>query len=291
MSRERTVMMARIKDEARWIGRNLERTWQVCQKVVLLDDGSTDGTFNAAMGSITHAPITTIGTKSGVIIHGTTDFGPAELHFIRSPFGDEEHTVRRKERRNEMRDKNLLWNYVKQMVDFDYVLCLDGDEMLSLQALRSFPLAWDRLKGELDWILLPFIYLWDSENLRRVDGVYGDGEDFAPRLRFPRMFTIRRLDEQMLYDTRFHWTGTRGGLHCGSIPQEGFQPIRPISDLMRDMPIIHFGYLDSAMRQQKYEMYNELDPGNEFEGFYKHIIGKRNRHQPGDVRLEPWSDQ
>jgi glycosyltransferase involved in cell wall biosynthesis len=324
MSRDRTVCMMRIKNEARWLGRNLERTWQVCGKVVLWDDGSTDGTEKAALEScrpragswlanlrpIPGSPmmddlngrallyteeILRWVPSNGWVAKGMTSWGPAELHFLKSPYTA---MVRSKMRRNELRDKNCLWWYVKGAIDFDYVLCLDGDEVLSKKALAAFGEMWAWLSsGSCDWITLPFIYLWDSEDLRRIDGIYGDRTnpvdppvDGSPKLRFPRFFSIRRLDEQQLYDTRFHWLGTRGGLHCGSIPQEGFHQIKPISLHALHAYVLHYGYLDDPLRKTKFTMYNEIDPNNQFEGYYMHIIGEPNALAPGPVQLVPWAD-
>lgn len=297
MSRDRTVCMMRIKNEARWIGRNLERTWQVCSKVVLWDDGSTDETRDVAFGSIVEkGEIDMVPGGGGFIGRGQTSYGPAELHFLRSPYTS---MVRPKMRRNELRDKNCLWWYVKSAVDFDYVLCLDGDEVLSKKALAAFGEMWVWFKTQTcDWIDLPFIYLWNDEQTRRVDGIYGDRTnpadppaDRAPRLRFPRFFSIMRLDAQQLYDTRFTWLGSRGGIHCGSIPQEGFHAIKPIKQFASHAPVLHYGYLDKAMREAKYTFYNEVDPGNQFEGFYEHIIEKPNQHAPGPVEFAPYVDE
>lgn len=290
MSRDRTVCMMRIKNEARWIGRNLERTWQVCRTVVLWDDGSTDQTQQKAQYSIPGILDTrSIPGGGGLVVTGTTSWGPAELHFLRSPYTD---MVRPKMRRNELRDKNCLWWYVKGAIDFDYVLCLDGDEVLSKKALVSFPEMWVWLGNQsCDWISLPFIYLWDREDQRRIDGVYGNKDDGSPILRFPRIFSIKRLDEQQLYDTRFNWLGTRGGLHCGSVPQEAFHQINPKQFHAAHAPVMHYGYLDDALRRTKFTMYNEIDPNNQFEGFYMHIIGEPNQHAPGPVQCVPWADE
>lgn len=301
-------MMARIKNEERWIGRNLERTWQVANKVVLWDDGSTDGTEVAALRSLPANPkIDTLKGESqlyenmtpeemvrwlpanGWIARADLPWGPVELHFLKSPYTG---MVRPKMRANELRDKCALWWYVKGAVDFDYVLCLDGDEVLSKKALAAFGEMWVWLSsGVCDWISLPFIYLWDSEGQRRVDGIYGDRSgDGSPTLRFPRFFSIKRLDDQQLYDTRFNWLGTRGGLHCGSIPQEAFHQIRPVEYHARHAYVLHYGYVDHDMRVGKFQFYNTVDPNNTFEGGYLHILGEPNVHAPGPVTLVPWAD-
>lgn len=296
--REQTVMMARIKNEARWIGRNLERTWQVCSKVVLLDDGSTDATESVAFQSLlTVESLTDLkgdsvpdpsGDTVSWIAKGTTLGGFGELHFLKSPYI---RGIRPKERVNEIRDKNHLWYYVKGAIDFRYVLALDGDEMLSNRALRGWPAAMQLLQGKIDMLTLPYIYLWDSETKRRNDGIYGNASDQVPHLRFPRLFTIRRVDPQTLFEMRFHWVGQKGGFHCGSIPQEAFQRIGPVGAVAPELEVIHFGYIDDPLRQSKFVFYNEIDPGNEGEGCYLHIIGQPDQHAPGPVNLIDYYDK
>jgi glycosyltransferase involved in cell wall biosynthesis len=293
-------MMARIKNEGRWIARCLDRTWPVASTIVLFDDGSTDNTLNCAIN--TFIDVKRVESSPGIEIYtGTVLFDKdvpflerqtllGSLHILRSPFAG---AVRPKERVSEIRDKNLLWSYVKACVDADIILCLDGDEMLSKAAIRAFPTLCREmvLENSGDVLLFPFIYLWDREDRQRVDGIYGWHEDGRRRLLFPRLFTIVRQDEQLLFDQRFEWFGSRGGFHCGSIPNSDFRPraLEP-KRVVCDLPIVHFGYFDAKMRQEKWEFYNRIDPNNEFEGRYMHIIGEPNQHAPGPVAFEPWED-
>ena len=53
--RDQTVCMMRVKNEARWIRRSLERTFEVCKFVVIWDDKSTDNTEDEAIGVIKEA--------------------------------------------------------------------------------------------------------------------------------------------------------------------------------------------------------------------------------------------
>lgn len=287
MSRDRTVMMSRIMNEARWIRRNLERTFLVAQTVVLWDDGSTDATeaeCREALGSERSERA----NSWGWIGLGAGPEGPRILHFLRSPFTD---AARSKQRTNEIRDKNCLWEYCKAAVDFDYCLCLDGDEMLSLEAVRTFHKAIALLKNDHDILTLPFVYVWDAENLQRIDGIYGNASDGLKQLRFPRLFTIKRVSEQALFDTRFAWQGTRGGFHCGSIPREAFgRSDGTFRGGLFSAPIVHMGYIDDSIRRKKFEFYNTIDPNNEAEGCYRHIIGQPDCHASGPVQLASWSD-
>lgn len=282
--------MMRVRNEARWIRRSLERTFKVAKTVIVWDDGSTDLTESECVRALGGD---TIGIKRD---HGMVErfIGPnGVLLYLRSPFRTAGPPMREKEAVNEIRDKNFLWCYCKAQVDFDFMLCLDGDEMLSLEAIQKFPAAIGYLERTADILTLPFIYLWDSEILRRIDGIYGDLGDGYPRLRFPRLFTIKRLGEQNLFDCHFSWQGTKGGFHCGSIPQEKF--IHEDGDhfigAFANLPVVHFGYMHEEERQRKFEFYNAIDPGNTFEGEYKHIIGLPDQHAPGPVERVPWEDK
>ena len=190
--KSRTACMMRCRNEGRWIRRSLERTFAVAGTVVVWDDGSVDdqrAECLAAMG-----PDAVAREVGGVeVVSGA----PGVLHYVHSPFHP---AVRDRERVNEIRDKNLLYYYCKARVDFDHMLCMDGDEVLSLDALRNFDRAVDYLEfGVADVLTIPFVYLWDSMAERRTDGLYGDGEDGHPRLRFPRLFTVVRMSEANLF--------------------------------------------------------------------------------------------
>lgn len=286
MSRARTVMMARIRDEDRWIGRCLARTWPVAQTAVLWDDGSEDETERRAKESLRPAAEITMHAWGWRAVGG--ERGTDVLYFLQSPFS---HGARESERVNEIRDKNVLWAFVKRAVDFDFVLCMDGDEMLSLEAIRQFPGAWAAMAAGPDMLQLPVVYLWDAEGQQRCDGIYGPEDPAHKQLRFPRLFTVLRLTPEQLFNTCFRWLGSRGGFHCGSAPQEGFRPrgAAPVIGFL-PAPIVHWGYLEAGERQRKYEFYNRVDPNNEFEGRYAHIIGQPDHHAPGPVVLVPYAD-
>lgn len=290
-TRDSVIMMARVRNEERWIARNLERTFQVAKTVVLWDDGSTDNTFGHAL----HAAFPVFGTGVDPLEPGTVEVHSSkyrELHYLRSPFRP---AVNEMFEVSEIRDKNMLWEYVKAQVKFKHVLCVDGDEMLSLEAIRHFDEAIAQLESGSDMIALPFVYLWNNEQTRRVDGIYGYLPDGLQRLRFPRLFSVQRVDPYDLYEMRFAWMGHRqgrkvlGGFHCGSVPQENFTP--KVSGPVFPYPIVHFGYMDPADRQRKFEWYNKIDPGNKFEGEYRHIIEQPNIHASGPTELVPWEDK
>jgi O-antigen biosynthesis protein len=272
--RERTWMMTRIKNEARWIARNLERTFQVAGTVVIFDDGSTDDTEQICERFLDHKELRDYGW------YGRAPRWGRHIHFLRSPYAHEATP-----RVDEVRDKNYLWAFLKERrTAFDYVLCLDGDEMLSRQLIHDWPLILRRMQTGVDVVVLPFIYLWDGEERQRNDGIYGPGADGYKRIRHARLFTTLRLEPLA---SSFVSQGHGGGFHCGSVPT-GQQPMR--DPALWPAPIVHFGYLEDDLRQSKYHFYTSVDPNNQQEGGYRHVIGQPNQLAPGAVEIVPWED-
>lgn len=287
IGRDQIAAMYRIKNEGRWIQRSLRRTFAVASKVVIFDDGSTDNT-EAECGFALNAALT---DKSpwGWIARGVSDYDKAEIHYIQSPFAT---TIRPKERVNEVRDKNILWSYCKSVIECHHFLCIDGDEYLSRAAIRNFKVGVDMLEATYDYLDVPVVYLWDKENRIRVDGVYGRAGDGLPQLRFPRLFTIKRMTELELFKHHFEMNTQWGaGFHCGSVPLAGFSPQgKPGIRGLFKHPIVHLGYIDKALRDWKFDFYTTLDPNNQQEGGYVHIIEKPNYYCPGPTRFGQWED-
>lgn len=263
--------MMRVRNEGRWIRRSLERTFEVAKTVVIFDDHSTDATKDEALQAISGCvqlpdrirEIREGASAESLSIHGKQ----CHLTYRCSPFLDDT---------DEVRDKNFLWEIVCSF-KFRAVLCLDGDEMLSREAIRKFPEALDRLEnGGASVIVMPFVYLWDGEDRRRIDGVYND-------IRHARLFTVDRAPNYR--EARFFARG-RAGFHCGSIPENLNN-----GHIGMDMPVIHFGYIDAPLRHKKLAFYTALDPDNEGEGYYKHIVGDPNHLAPGPLRLVEYIDQ
>jgi O-antigen biosynthesis protein len=293
MFRHDVACMMRIRNEGRWIRENLERTFEVAEVVVALDDGSDDDTIEQCFAALSTDPAKTLRSEprlNGVhTAAGMRECGGTRLVILRSPFRPA--YARPLQGVSEIRDKNYLWEYCKANVAFRHMLCLDGDERLSLGFIRHFDAAIGMLESSVDVLTLPFVYLWDGDDRIRVDGLYGWAADNLPQLRFPRLFTIDRVTPDELHTMRFSWQGTKGGFHCGSVPRECFRPFGtdPTGGTYQ-MPIVHYGYRDEEDRQRKYEFYNRIDPNNEFEGCYRHIIGEPDRHAPGPVQLIPYVD-
>jgi len=282
--REDVACMMRIRNEARWIREVISKAFQVVGTVVVLDDGSDDQTVAECVAAWS-GHVDVVPNHDTFVLRSDE----ATLHVIRSPFRP---ATRTSQAVSEIRDKNFLWEYCKSKVLFRHMLCLDGDEVPSQVFIRDFHQIIIWLEKQVDVVNIPFIYLWDGNNQRRVDGIYGNLPDGQPRLRFPRLFTIDRITPDQLHIMRFAWEGSKGGFHCGSIPQENFRPNggeKVIATFGR--ALIHYGYRDDADRRRKYVFYNQIDPGNKFEGEYKHIIGEPNVHAPGAVELISWDDK
>ncbi len=205
----------RIRNEQRWIRRSIESILPICQRVHVFDDNSEDDTV-AICESI-----------PGVVVY-------------RSPFNTTD----------EARDKNLLLDQVDKGGGADWIIMIDGDEVLSVDArdLACHILVNDQVKSCLS---LPILYLWDREDQVRVDGVYGD---------FMRESAFRYRGE------RFERTVAGVNFHCGNVPA----PLRRNRGYV-NAPLLHFGYLHREDRVRKLAWYRELDPNNKHEDNYSHI--------------------
>jgi len=132
------IGLMRVRNEARWIQRSVESILPLCQRVVVLDDHSTD--YTSDICSAIPGVETVLSTFSGL---------------------------------DEARDKNFLLDLVRG--EADWILMIDGDEILmeteELQRAMLRTLAND---ARATCISLRVLYAWDREDQIRVDGVYGN---------------------------------------------------------------------------------------------------------------------
>lgn len=229
--------MMRIKNEARWIARSIASILPLCDRVFILDDHSTDDTVAICR-----------------LFQQVTLF--------ESP-----HTVL-----NEAADKNFLLEKVLAEASPDWIVAIDGDEML---APGTQELLREAMQGPSSCLSLRILYLWDSETQVRVDGLYGD---------FHRESVFRPNG------SRFESNGNGGNFHCGNVPWANRQKRRVLS-----IPLLHFGYMLREDRLRKYEWYRAPDkyPVPEGEDGYRHmVIGDvfpatyKSRHA-GPLQLRP----
>jgi hypothetical protein len=279
VSREQTVAMYRVKNEARWLRRSLERTFEVAATAVVLDDHSTDETGREAFRALGDYDVSPEGWQRGTV-HDMQSRGN-RLVYAASPF----HDARPGQYPHEIVDRQYLWDLARTHTDAPYLLSLDGDEVLSKAAVRAFPVLWDSFsRGIADVFKFRFAYLWDEEWLQRVDSWYRSPS-------FPRMMSVAHLTQNQVRGLRFPMTANT--LHGGSLPTDGYVGAGP-NDSVRtgqvNNPIVHFGYFDEELRQRKFEWYRKIDPGNVNEGEYLHIIGLPDRWCPTTPVLDRFED-
>jgi glycosyltransferase involved in cell wall biosynthesis len=210
------VGMMRIKNEARWIRAVLESALKVCERIYVLDDHSTDGTFELCQQA---------GDRVRV-------------------FSSTFHGI------DESRDKNWLLEVIRLGTNAEWVLAIDGDELLMDHA----ELIATAESGRADCYALRVLYLWDRKDQVRTDGVYG-------RFWRPSLFRLGTAQGS------FRTTPYGGNFHCGNVPRKLFAPSR-----RSEVRLLHFGYMNAVDRRHKFNWYNEHDPNNAAEDQYVHMI-------------------
>ena len=207
----------RVKNESRWIKRSIESIAPLCNAgILVLDDHSTDDTPDVARAS-------------GAKVWASTFEGL-----------------------DEVRDKNFLMASA-HLYAADWVIMIDGDEAMEpgkVDYLRATMQRAIESGNTVRALAFSVLYLWDSEDQIRVDGVYRS---------MSRVSAFRPGKE------RFEATGG-ANFHCGNCPQAITQRARA------GVSLLHFGYMHRADRIRKYEWYREQDPGNKMEDEYRHIV-------------------
>lgn len=232
----------RIKNEARWIADVIKAIQPICERVLILDDHSSDGTPD-------------ICESLGVTV-------------IRSPF----------EGLNESRDKQFLLDEAYKLVPDNWhtgrsdspfwMLAIDGDEQLIEQDQTLITMAVE--DSNIHAYSLRVLYLWDRPDQWRVDGVYRN---------FRRPSLFRMMNASFTYKTTpFGKDGAN--FHCSSTPQEMIHHSRPC-----EARLLHWGYMDREKRLAKYEWYNRIDPNNQGEDCYRHVVQGDLPEIPADAHL------
>jgi glycosyltransferase involved in cell wall biosynthesis len=133
----------------------------------------------------------------------------------------------------------------------DHCLMVDGDEALhpaDVPAIRQAV-----LEG-LPCCNLHIVYLWDREDQIRVDRWYKE-------FRRPSLFRL------VSRDLTFRRTVFGGNFHCSSAPAQLLSTQYAIQ-----ARLLHFGYLHREDRVRKYHWYNQMDPNNQLEDGYRHMV-------------------
>lgn len=236
--------MMRIRNESRWIRDSLGSILPLCERVFVLDDGSSDGTPE-------------ICEKLSM-----------QVTVIRSPFREPVDMGI-----DETRDKSFLLQRVMDCVSDIHLrgnprspfwcIGIDGDEILERSAYD--PIRETIMHTPHHAFKLPIWYLWDSDmsiwsvkgkRRVRVDGVYG---------KFARPSLFRLFNRSF----QFQKTPWGGNFHCSSIPQE---LLHCSQQIIEGAPLLHLGYQYKEDRIRKWEWYNSVDGGNEVEDRYRHCV-------------------
>lgn len=175
---------------------------------------------------------------------------------------------------DEARDKDWLTERVIEACSPDWIFCIDGDEELE-------PLGTEKILSALRWpaadcYAVKFLYLWDRPDQARFDRWYST---FSRQSLF-RVDAVRNLKFRSLYADQ--GVNVHSGLHVSNSPGGGKQ----IRTAGIEVFLLHYGYMDKADRIRKYEYYNRIDPGNETEDFYRHIVQGDIPEVPTDAVLQ-----
>lgn len=248
----RFVAMLRIKNEAEHIGEVLESILPLCSRVYILDDHSTDNTVE-----VCHR-------YSNVVV-------------FPSPF----------EGLNERRDKNWLYDRIIEQCEPDWILCIDGDEVLERRGpeiIENYCIEADEGFNSLQGtraFKLKIEFFWADRHAIRTDRIYGDfwrPSLFKPYLDRPEdPDSLKLLDEFRFKSTPFgrHVDGNEPHLHCSSIPQRLLHGAQICPARLK-----HYGYNTRSRRVAKLDFYTSIDWGNWAEDCYRHMT------QGDDVRLD-----
>jgi glycosyltransferase involved in cell wall biosynthesis len=155
------VAIYRVKNEARWIRESIQRTLQVANTVLVLDDGSSDDTATVAA---TTAESVMVYEKNGILNWGL----------------------------DEAKDREFL---LRKAVSYraDWIISIDGDEVLTPTAITQVKTILESSKRGAYFFRVA--YLWNGPGLERVDGVYGNIQVpilYAVHSRDPAQLACRR---------------------------------------------------------------------------------------------------
>jgi glycosyltransferase involved in cell wall biosynthesis len=235
------VAMLRIHNEERWIREVITSTFQLCDRVFVMDDHSTDDTR--------------------FIIEALARRYPGKVSVLYSPL----------EGLNESRDKNWLYDQIIADCKPEWILCIDGDEVLEGPASDAIRKTIDIYPEVQSWAL-KIEFLWNAVDRVRVDRIYGDF--WRPSLfrafhEIPGVPDSRRLLQEFRFQsTPFgrHVNSDKPNLHCSSVPQRLIHGFKRIPARLK-----HYGYMERAWRVAKLDYYTSIDWENLAEDCYRHM--------------------
>jgi glycosyltransferase involved in cell wall biosynthesis len=231
------VAMYRIQNEGRWIEKSIDSILDICSKIIILDDNSTDDTLEICQSF----------DKVNVI------------HQDNLPL-------------DQVRDKNKLLKIVLKQ-NPDYVLSLDGDEILTPHSKEILFEEINVLYPENSVFTFQVLYVWDKPNQIRSDG-------FFQSVWRSRFYKIKSQSDDLHYKNSIF----RGNLHCSTIPDNVDGLDTPVSS---NMKILHYGYYDKELRTRKYNWAESYKLINSEQGINEYLIsGKGPRSGPNGIELQ-----
>lgn len=242
----------RVRNESRWIRQVIRSIAPVCNRILVLDDNSDDDTGDICRSegcAVFKGAVPWVDNGAGLISDETAGKQYLLDRICDGIAAEDQH-------------------YLNGNPDSPYwVLAVDGDEELVSQdaAIIRASVA---IPGVHAWSL-HIQYLWNNSGQWRTDGVYGD---------FRRPSLFRLMNRAFTYK-KTPW-GNGANFHCSSIPQELIGHSKPCT-----ARLLHWGYLDRADRLRKYAWYNRVDPNNQAEDCYRHMVQGDIPEIPPDARL------
>lgn len=160
--------------------------------------------------------------------------------------------------RDEGRDRQFLLERARE-AGADWILAIDADEVLDPRDVANLMTA-IRFSGA-DALHFRWLHFWDRPDQIRTDGIYSRSSP----LRAYRVTAALRL------------ASISNGVHTW--------PEGEIGRAFADVRLWHFGYLDRSERLRKYAFYNAVDPANQAEDCYRHIVQGDIPESPADAVL------
>lgn len=229
------VAACRVKDGAQYMERTLEGVSKIADEiVVLVSKLTTDNTKEICKKF-----------SKVVLVEDDTDDQPGA-------------------RESDSRNHVLQMAYSRHP---DWIYCFDHDEVPEERMAAKLPQLTNPRNPEILLWAFPIVQLWNREDQRRVDGLWG-------RFWQGRMF--RALPGLKI-------ANSNNLIHCGSHPS--FSPEHCGTSLVK---IAHYGNVDPAVRKRKYDRYTKIDTDKDLDmvlGMWKEYYWKLYYGQPDQLEV------
>ena len=148
----------------------------------------------------------------------------------------------------------------------------DGDEELEAGGCEKLRHAVEA-NPPVDCFALRFLYLWDSVDQIRADGMYS-------RLQRQSLFRVSSdFHFSSIYSEEQTKNQNHVGLHCSNAPGLGGR----VAGI--NVALLHYGYLHREDRINKYRWLRSIDPVNPMEDNYRHCVQGDIPEVPADAKL------